>query len=83
MLLCPLTACGGKDEAITTPSELDKPGHTVGVAMGSSGDTAAARNFHNVGINRCSDSAFRDTEKLYYNNYSDMVEALKQNKTAP
>lgn len=57
MLICLLAACGRKDEVITSIAELDKPGHTVGVAMGSSGDTAVTKNFHNVEINRYSDSA--------------------------
>ncbi len=57
MLLCLLTACGKKDDAIETLAELDKAGHTVGVAMGSSGDKAVTENFHNVEISRYSDSA--------------------------
>lgn len=52
-------------QAITELSQLD--GKRLGVATGSSFDEII-------------DSTFRDTEKLYYNNYSDMVEALKQNK---
>ena len=57
LLVCLLTACGGKGDVITSLAELDKPGRTVGVAMGSSGDTAVTKNFHNVEINRYSDSA--------------------------
>ncbi len=57
LLVCLLTGCGGEDGVITSIAQLDQPGRTVGVAMGSSGDTAVTRNFHNVEINRYSDSA--------------------------
>ncbi len=57
MLICLLAGCGKKEEVISSIAELDQPGHTVGVAMGSSGDTAVTKNFHNVEITRYSDSA--------------------------
>ena len=56
-LACLLTGCGAKDDAITTLAELDQKGRTVGVAMGSSGDAAAEKSFHNVTLSRYSDSA--------------------------
>ena len=57
ILACLMAGCGGKDDVITTLAELDQPGRTVGVSMGSSGDAAVTRNFHNATINRYSDSA--------------------------
>ncbi len=57
LLVCLMAGCGEKDDVITTLAELDQPGRTVGVAMGSSGDVVATKTFHNVTINRYSDSA--------------------------
>ncbi len=56
-LVCLMAGCGEKDDVITTLADLDQPGRTVGVAMGSSGDAIVTETFHNVTINRYSDSA--------------------------
>ncbi len=56
-LVCLMAGCGEKGGVITTLAELDQPGRTVGVAMGSSGDTAVSKNFHNVTVSRYSDSS--------------------------
>ncbi len=52
-------------QAITQLSQLD--GKRIGIITGSSFDEIV-------------DSTFQAPEKLYYNNYSDMAEALRQNK---
>ncbi len=57
LLACLLAGCGGKDDLITSLAQLDQPGRTVGVAMGSAGDTAVTKSFRNVTVNRYSDSA--------------------------